>query len=230
MTERRYRDPEIRRILELATRPEAAARAQSVRPDGLTLAELQNIGLEVGVAPEAIARAATALDAAAARPRTSWGMPVEVARTVPLPRQLTDVEWERLVAELRATFRARGSIAVHGGLREWSNGNLHASVEPAEGGYRLRLGTLKGDAAGTNALGAFGVAMGGLVIGASALAGASPELAGGLMIGLPGAALLATNFLRLPRWARERTRQMAHIEATVRRILADASPEGPASR
>ncbi|CAN5827239.1 hypothetical protein BH23GEM5_BH23GEM5_23600 [soil metagenome] len=148
MTERRYDDSEIRKILELATRPEAVGPHPETGADGLTLLDIQSIALEVGIAPEAVSRAATTLDVSATPARKSWGMPIEVARTVPLRRALTDHEWDQLVAELRATFRARGRVMVQGGLREWANGNLHACVEPTDDGYRLRLGTIKGNAAG----------------------------------------------------------------------------------
>src|SRR5690606_31180184 len=171
MSERRYKEAEVRKILELATRPTATQPAPSAS-SGMTLAEIQSIGVEVGVEPDVIARAAASLDAGAVRPpRRSLGMPIDVAHTVHLPRALTDAEWEQLVAELRATFRARGQVRTHGGLREWSNGNLHASVEPAAGGYRLRMETVKGDAAGFNALGLVSLAMGVATAGGMVLAG-----------------------------------------------------------
>ena len=228
MSERRYREEELRRILELATRPETAGPRPGTHPDGLTLSEIQSIGLEVGVTPDAVARAAAALDApVASTPRTSLGMPVEVGRTIPLPRALTDPEWDRLVAELRATFRARGRVVVQGGLREWWNGNLHACVEPTGRGYRLRLGTFKSDGAGTNVVGGLVLAGGAAIMGATALAGA-PETSGALVLALCGAGAILTNLVRLPRWARQRERQMTHIEAQVRSILAEGA-ESPSA-
>src|SRR5690606_25669383 len=129
MSERKYRGAEARKILELATRAEVARPQRTGVGAGPTLPEIQSIAQEGRVAPDAVARAAAALEAAAGpRPRTSLGMPIEVSHTTNLPRALSDAEWDRLVAELRATFRARGAVAVQGSLREWSNGNLHASV------------------------------------------------------------------------------------------------------
>jgi hypothetical protein len=223
MTERRYRDPEVRKILELATRPETASPPAASGADGLTLAEIQGIAGEVGIPADAVSRAAAALEARAAEPRRSWGMPVEVGRTVPLPRPLTDAEWERLVAELRTTFRARGRIDVDGGLRQWSNGNLHVAVEPGENGYRLRMGTLKGGATEINGLGLAGVVTGGALLGASALTGGGIDLAAPLMLGAGGIAAFLANLVRLPRWASERSRQMAHIEAWMRSNLQASS-------
>ncbi|HEX6309773.1 MAG TPA: hypothetical protein VFZ69_16485 [Longimicrobiales bacterium] len=107
MKDRRYREGEVRRIFELATRQPAPSPPAAGSADGLTLADVQSIGLEVGLAPEVIAQAAAALDASPATPRRSWGMPVELGRVVPLPRAMTDHEWDQLVAELRTTFRGR---------------------------------------------------------------------------------------------------------------------------
>jgi hypothetical protein len=219
--ERRFGEEEVRRILELATRTDHGDVPTSQTGQGLTLAEIQSIGVEVGVPPEVVARAAAALaEPNSNPPRTSWGMPIEVRRTIPLPRALSDAEWDRVVAELRSTFRARGKITAMGGLREWSNGNLHACVEPTDNGHRLRIGTLKGDASGINALGATGIAAASLLAGLTAFAGATPDLAGPLMLGLAGAGALVANLVRLPRWARERNRQMAQIENSVRHIVA----------
>ena len=222
MTERRYGDGEVRKILELATRPEAARPRPESAVDGLTLSDIQGIAWKVGIAPEAVSRAATTLDAAATPTRKSWGMPVEVCRTVPLRRALTDHEWDQLVAELRATFGARGKVIVQGGLKEWANGNLHACVEPTGNGYRLRLGTIKGNAAGMNALGATGVAAGALVIGAGVLSGGSLEAVfGPILLATSGVGAVLANLVRLPRWAQQRERQMEHIEARIRTIMAD---------
>lgn len=219
MTERRYKEAEVRRILEGATR--APERASSAAPDGLTLQEIQSIGMEVGVNPDAVSRAAAALDTAALRPqRRSLGMPIEVAHTVHLPRNLTDREWEQLVGELRATFRALGQIREYGTVREWWNGNLHASVEPAEQGYRLRLGTIKGDASGWNALGIGSILMGALMFGSTM---ASGDVEGAIFVtsifGGGGAGAILANVVRLPSWRAQRKQQMQHIAARVAAML-----------
>jgi hypothetical protein len=221
MTERRYREDEVREIFKLATSSRKVAEPRaSPTVDGLTLADIQSIGLEVGVEPDAVARAAATISARPARTmRKSMGMPVEVGRIVHLPRALTDHEWDQLVAELRATFKARGKVSGQGSLREWSNGNLHAYVEPTDTGYRLRLGTLKGNAAEINALGATLTAGGALFFGALAFNGLLPELLAPGMIAGGGIAALISNFVRLPRWAQQRERQMEHIAARVQAIV-----------
>lgn len=90
--ERRYGESEVSEIFEAA----AAARpsSRSAHPPsarGLTLAELQEIGMEVGVAPDRIADAAAKVDRRRhATPARTWlGMPVSAERTVDLPRAPT---------------------------------------------------------------------------------------------------------------------------------------------
>ena len=62
--------------------------------DGLTLADPQEIGREVGISPDAVAKAANALDLRGrVVSRTFLGLPIGVERTVALNRWLTDAEW-----------------------------------------------------------------------------------------------------------------------------------------
>jgi hypothetical protein len=226
MTDRRYTEAEVRKIIELAT-TQALARPGARPADGLTLAEVQSIGSEVGVDPAAIALAAATLEVApGSPPRRSLGVPIEVSRVVPLPRAPSDEEWNQLVTELRATFRARGEVTAQGGLREWRNGNLHASVEPGSGGYRLLLGTFKGDARAVNALGATGLVAGAAVLVSMLLAG---EVAGAVVVpaifGTAGISAFLANMIRLPRWADQRAEQMDHIIHRAQAIVGDQAGE-----
>ncbi len=220
--ERRYRDGEIRKIFDLATRGDDVGSPPATVPDGLTLAELQDVGREVGVSPARVASAAAALDGhqeVLPRGRT-LGMPTSVGRVVDLPRTLTDDEWELLVAELRATFGAKGHVTSHGTLREWSNGNLHAFVEPTETGHRLRLTTFKGNAMEINAIGGvlllFAIMMFVLLLGKDDV---GPEFVIPFFFALLGGGALAGNMLRLPRWASEREQQMEYIANRVKALI-----------
>ncbi|MGH7461098.1 MAG: hypothetical protein ACREMA_08725 [Longimicrobiales bacterium] len=224
MIERRYREDEVREIFGLATRGTSAEARSLSKADGLTLAEIQGIGREVGLEPGAVARAAATFDARAlkARRRKSFGMPIEVGRIVPLSRPLTDSEWEQLVTELRSTFRARGTVRTEGNLREWFNGNLHACIEPAEGGYRLRLGTLKGDARGWNAAAGTGIVTSAIMAGALAVSGGLPEgVFVPVIFGLAGIGAFVSNMVRLPRWASQREQQMEHIANRIPAIVKE---------
>ncbi|HEU0077707.1 MAG TPA: hypothetical protein VFQ76_08685 [Longimicrobiaceae bacterium] len=219
--ERRYREEEVAEIFEAAASHRGPGANALTTGEGLTLAELQAIGSEVGMSAERIADAAAALELRRnSLRRTDMGMPFSVRRTVDLPRAPTDREWEVLVAELRETFNARGRDGSHGGLREWSNGNLHARVEPTETGHRLRLGTTKTNAVALNRMGAAGLVMAVVVLMVLALSGTLPEsLFLPLMLIAMGGGALGYNAVRLPGWAREREEQMERIAARALALL-----------
>lgn len=229
--ERRYQEDEIREIFESAASARDASRRGLSSGEGLSLAELQEIGLEVGLAPERIAEAAFALDLRrGSSPRRNYlGMPISVGRTIELPRAPTDREWELLVAELRETFQARGTVGSHGGLRHWTNGNLHAYVEPTETGHRLRMGTLKGSAMAMNTLGAMGLVFALIMLVVMLVTGQLPEEGFFIpvLFGALGGAALAAGAVGLPRWAREREEQMEYIAARARALIGpETATEG----
>ena len=231
--ERRYRDEEIREILDLATDSAAAGHPESPCERGLTLAELQEVAREVDLNPERIAEAALALDGRQdVRPRlTSFGLPVSIGRTIELPREVTNREWDILVSALRETFGARGKVRVHGGVREWSHGTLQAFLEPTENGHRLRLHDGRFGARFLNRLGATGLAIG-LSLGTVLIAtGQSPVfLELGLISSmLVGGAALFSNILRLPLWALAREGQMAGVANRVRTMIS-GNPSGEESK
>lgn len=218
MPERRYDDEEIAAIFRGASEsPQLPARREVPPDEGFTLAELQSIGLEVGLAPEAVAQAALALDVSqGAVSRTLFGLPIGVARTVNLNRKLTDEEWERLVVQLREVFNARGVMRSEGSFRQWSNGNLQVLLEPTENGHRLRFGTVHGAARASMTGGLMALVMAGFVALSGGLAGnvgnALPAVGA---MALAGVAMIANGAFRLPAWARLRGRQMEAIAAGV---------------
>lgn len=225
MAQRTYDDEETREIFAIAARRELAEPRPASAAQGLTLSELQDIGREAGLDVAEVARAAAALDARAVQgpERTSLGMPIEVTRIVPLPRAPTAAEWEQLVGELRTTFRARGRVASQGGIKEWANGNLHACVEPSGSGYRLRLGTLNGQARSLNVVGGVGLFAGVAALAGAMGGGAAQDLIVPGMIAGSAVAAFGANFLRLPRWADTRRRQMDFIAARIAAIM-DGEP------
>lgn len=219
--ERRYHDEEVAAIFDAASSPEAS-RAGFPSTEGLTLAELQSIGREVGIPPERIAEAAMSLATShSSLPRrTELGMPMTAGHVVELPRALTDREWALVVADLRETFGARGHESSQGDTREWSNSNLHALVEPTRTGYRLRLGTLKADGVALNRMGGVAIAMGLFAGFAPLFTGHSLAIPGVVVLGGMGAGALAFNALRLPRWARLREQQMKDVAARTFALIA----------
>jgi hypothetical protein len=218
MPERRYSDDEIAAILKLAAERqelpsatgETAVGAGSASESGMTLAEVQSIAREVGIPAALVAQAATSLDKVG-RPavRRYLGLPIGVGRTVSLRRTLTQQEWERLVVDLRQTFDARGRVREEGTFRQWTNGNLQALVEPTASGQQVRLRTLNGSAFTLINGGLAMMGMGAFftVANAFSLMHGAP---GALFAGV-GAVFIALGAIRLPRWARERQRQMESI-------------------
>ena len=223
MTERRYGEDEVREIFSLATTGDARDQSLPAEAGGLTLGELQRIAEQVGIEPARVADAAARLDARGtpAPVRRSFGLPIGVSRVVDLPRAPTDREWELMVSQFRTTFETQGEATTTGGLREWSVGNLHICVEPTERGDRLRLSTLKEDAMALNGLavvfGSMALIMWAVVAGVG-----KPEKALAVLGMFGGMALFAfgANLIRLPRWARERERQMEALAEYAVKLLS----------
>ena len=227
MTDRRYGDDEVAAIFKQASETSLPSPPGAGRTEGLTLAELKEIGREVGISPEAVALAARSIDSGLpARSTKFLGLPLSVERTVELERSMTDAEWERLVVQLREVFNARGTMSSTGSFRQWTNGNLQALLEPVDGGHRLRLRTLNGSARASIAT---GVVMAGAAA-AVAIAGAAGGHLGASMPGVAmfaamGAAMLANGALRLPGWARLRGKQMDTIAAGLVRTPESSAHE-----
>ena len=217
MAERRYNDKEIAAIFRAATEGPHGPHPDVPAEEGLTVAELQAIGGEVGISPEAVARAAQALDIRQASvARTLLGLPVGVARTVNLNRRLTDHEWERLVVRLRDVFNARGRTGSDGSLRQWTNGNLQVLLEPTETGHRLRFRTVHGGARASIGAGFAALGVTATVAIVSAVGGhVSDAMPGIALLFAAGVAMIANGALRLPRWAQLRGRQMDALAAEV---------------
>ncbi len=224
MTKRRYGDEEVREIFSLATTGDMRDRALPSESGGLTLDELQRIGEEAGIEPARVAQAAEKLDARG-RPapvRRSFGLPIGISRVVHLPRAPTDREWEQLISQFRTTFGTPGQTTTSGGLREWSQGDVHISVEPTEHGEQLRLSTRNEAAVALNGLGLVTGGMS-LLMGAVVAAAGKPEKAL-VVLGMFGGIALASfgaNLVRSPGWARERTRQMEAIAEHVVKLLSN---------
>jgi hypothetical protein len=226
MTDRRYSEEEVAAIFRAAAEQPAAAEEQEAPvSEGLTLGQLQAIGREVGLTPEAIAQAAQAVAMQPVRARTFLGMPLAVNHTVQLQRRLSDDEWDRLVVQLREVFGARGSLRTDGSLRQWSNGNLHVLLEPTATGHRLRFGTTHGGARAGIAAGLVMLGSAGVTAIATALTGTIGQATTGIAVMLvAGTVLLVNRAVRLPFWARTRARQMASLASGLLVLPPSAPP------
>jgi len=225
MTDRRYTEDEVAAIFERAAEAQQTARRQLPPGEGMTLADLQAIGREVGIPAELVAQAARSMDhRGAPASRRLLGLPIGVGRTVDLGRPLSEEEWERLVVDLRETFDARGKVSAQGRFRQWTNGNLQVLVEPAATGDRIRMKTLNGNAqvfmnTGLATLGLAAV----VTIMTLITGGDAGALRGVTFLSTIGTAMFGVGALRLPGWARLRRRQMEGVAAR----LALAEPEPP---
>lgn len=218
MTERRYNEEEVAAIFTRASQAQAAQQNGLVplaSDEGMTLAQLQDIGREVGIDPQQIAAAARSVGRTG-RPTTRkfLGFTIGVGRTVELDRKISEAEWERLVVDLRETFDARGQIRSEGNFRQWTNGNLQALLEPTESGHRLRLQTVKGDSRAWMTGGIMmlaSAAIMGLVAALYLIPNRSEGLETVVSFGIIGIGMLMAGAVRLPSWARLRRQQMAEV-------------------
>jgi hypothetical protein len=222
MTERRYNDEEVDEIFARASETEQDSRRQlTPASEGMTLAQLQQIGREAGLAPDVVAQAARALD----QPRQPeipqfLGLQIGAARTVKLERRMTDEEWERLVVELRETFQARGVIRSEGSFRQWSNGNLQVLLEPDGDTHRVRFKTIRGQARPFMTFGIGLIALAVVTFAARMVSGAgnpTDTLEQSIMLGIFGGGMFAAGALPLRNWARLRKQQMDDLAG---RLLA----------
>ena len=217
MAERRYTEDEVAAIFELASKTERSALPAPADGRGLTLAALQEIGREIGISPESISLAAQSLRMTPeVASRRYLGLPIAVGATLELDGPMSDSQWEMLVAELRTTFHARGTLRYDGPFRQWTNGNLQALVEPTPTGHRLRLQSMKGDARQMMRAGSIAFAAAGATLLATAAGGSLGHSGSAVGIGfmaLMGVGMFAAGALRIPGWARLRQAQFAAVIA-----------------
>lgn len=148
MTERRFNDDEVARILKRATeldRRTGAEPASTELARGLSLAELQEVAIEVGIAPETIARAALELE----RPASSGlaevvagGSPV-TQRIQVVGRALTPDELARVVQVVDEVVPAQGSVTEALGSVRWNGQGRFVGrqvlLQPTESETRIRV-------------------------------------------------------------------------------------------
>jgi hypothetical protein len=222
MTERRFTEDEVAAIFQRASEALHPPQRQLPPAEGLTLAELQDIGREVGIAPELVAHAAASLTVAGSpTSRKFLGLPIGVGRVVELDRRLSDDEWERLVVDLRETFDARGRVSQDGSFRQWTNGNLQVLVEPSANGQRIRMSTFKANSRAWMTGGFLTIGIGAVATAAALAAGRMHPATVVTFVAL-AAGQFALGAITLPAWARERRKQM---EAVAGRLALGAGIE-----
>lgn len=139
-----FSEEEAREVFARAAERQHAVGAR----EGLSLDELRAIGREAGLDAEHVEAAARAV--AAGEPETGrravGPVPTGVFRTAVLPGPPSDALWAEIVADARRTFSAQGKVSESGRLKQWRNGNLRVTLEPAgDGASRLHLETRRTD-------------------------------------------------------------------------------------
>ncbi|MGI9627074.1 MAG: hypothetical protein ACR2QM_09575 [Longimicrobiales bacterium] len=224
--ERRFTDDEVAEILDRATTTRSGLPAPH-RDTGTTLAELQEIGAEVGISPDRIEEAAhsvTVRPSVAPADATFLGTSRSAERTLQLKRGPSDEEWGRIIADLRQIFDAQGIVESYGTLRSWRNGNLRIDIEPADEGYTLRMRTVRGTGPVSPAPILLSLS---LITGFMILTGETSGLATTalyLMTAAGGIGAIGTvaRFRRLlPKWKATREDQMEALGERITRMLTD---------
>jgi hypothetical protein len=216
----RFNEDEAAEIFARAAEVETSGRHPMSGSGGMTLAELQEIGREAGLSPEAVAHAAASIRSAGTPvpAPTFLRIPIGVARTVSLERPLSDEEWGGLVAELRTTFNASGRVSSDGTFREWRNGNLRVQAGPAPGGYRVDMRTSRGSARSLMTAGGVmaGIGVAGLIAGTLI-----PGMAVGDVVSITtiGAGIFGAGLLQIPVWARRRREQFARLAERLKNAI-----------
>lgn len=227
--ERRYNEQEIAAIFEQAAQAQAARQHGPSPKQGLTLAELQEVGQEVGLSPEAIAEAVRTVGfpSETTTDRT-WGVVKQLARTVNFPEPFSDEDWELLVVDLRDTFGGKGEIKRDGTLREWTYGNVHALVEPTDTGSRLRIEhkatTVIGNLHGSAMMGSGALFLTVLFLLADKVV---PWGLWAMILGMVacGVVLGMVAYWQSPRWEQEQVAVLEHLAARATALAADDTQE-----
>lgn len=225
MPERHYSDEEVKRILASAVESDAALSA-GASERGMTLAEIQRIGTEAGLSAASVSAAAVALDHTSSLPATQrlLGLRVGVAQTIALPRPLDDAAWRQLVGFLRDTFEAHGREQDFAGRREWRNGNLRVTLEPAGEGALLQMRTRNGGIRSLVRTGASLLLGAGVVGAVGALTHAGAHVAPGVLtLAFGGAAMTGLGAMQLPGWSATRQKQFQAIADYGHRLSAAAT-------
>lgn len=176
---RLYSEPEIRDILQRAS---ALQEQAAVEPaSGLSSDELERLAEEVGIDPRYI-REAIAQGSQARVPKTKsgglFGAPTELRVERVLDGEVSENEWEEIVAHLRQVYGGPGRAGKLGRTYEWSNklpntsDTIHVTLTPKSGQTRVRLvlpngNTLGGFYGGGTPIAIFVAIMAGPIIGGS---------------------------------------------------------------
>lgn len=151
MSERRFTDREVARILERAAeldrrapdRPETSGHRPTLAR-GLTVSQLQEIGVEAGIPPELIAKAAAELSRPATIPLSALlGAPPVARETRAVRGRLTRDELAALVRVVDERVPAQGTVTEALGAVRWAAGgrflDRKVTLEPQAEETRIQV-------------------------------------------------------------------------------------------
>jgi hypothetical protein len=145
VSERRYNEEEVVRILSVAVDDPSDEATGAGATGGLTLRELKEIGAEVGIDAARIESAALAVsDRAHVAPvGRVLGMPTTLLLERTAPIRVTEAELPRLLDVIRTDLARQGIVGEVLGGFEWkarsAMGGRYVSIRPEGEGTRIRV-------------------------------------------------------------------------------------------
>lgn len=239
---RRFTEEEVERILQRAAEMDAERPAGGAGSEGMTLAELEQIGVEAGLRPELLRRAVRELDRSPVRGGDSAapfvGAPVVIRFEREFDGELDPRALESLIPELRRAADGTGHPAIVGSTLSWESTDndrlrsLGVTVSSTGGRTRIwieeRLNRLAGSLFG-GIVGGFGAGVGiGVGVGVGVGALGSVVFAAGFPVALLVGSYLVARGLFRSRYAERRealSRLMERMVAEVERSRRQGGSE-----
>lgn len=140
---RLYNEHEISAVLKRAA--ELQRTEGPIDTSGLSLAELEQIAADVGIDPAFIKTAAMELDEG--RPDEAfhfWGGPTSVELERIVEGEMSEAQWEEVVAEIRHVYEVAGETGQLGRTLQWvhrdqTGERAHVTLTPTGGQTRIRI-------------------------------------------------------------------------------------------
>jgi hypothetical protein len=223
---RRFTDREMRLIFERAGEADVGALGER----GYSLAEMQEIAVQVGLSPTDVARAASTISSPGAYP--VLGGPIRFRASHILKTKLTDDGIASVALKIREATGAHGELRDVPGGAEWrvrsATGLMVVDFTTRGSGTRIDLMVARDDEAAVTAI---GVGAAGLVTGIAAAIAAANGLHVGVLAGIGigavtaiGGAWSGTRLLwsrAARRWARRTDALMETIGEAAERSTSD---------
>lgn len=138
-----FSEKEVSRVLRRAT--ELQESAKTTDPTGLTFEELQLIAAEAGIDPQFMAAAISELEIEEEKDdQFHWlGAPLSISLERVVEGEVSEIQWEEMVNQIRSTFNLVGASGMVGRSREWTHDSkdrqVQVTVTSREGQSKLRI-------------------------------------------------------------------------------------------